>query len=67
MPLRKNTDEPASEPAAARQPTEEAPTDNVAMVSRNSDLSDAQPNATVRILDDDAAAEADKAQALESE
>lgn len=36
--------------------------DEVAMVSRNADGSDAQPHKTVRILDDEAAAEADKAQ-----
>lgn len=36
--------------------------DHVAMVSRNPDGSDAQPNATVRILDADASTEADDAQ-----
>ena len=38
-------------------------TDDVAMVSRNADGSDAQPHKTVRILDRKASAEADKAQA----
>ncbi len=38
------------------------PEDHVAMVSRDADGNDAQPNTTVRILDDDDSAEADEAQ-----
>ncbi len=38
------------------------PEDHVAIVSRNADGSDAQSHKTVRILDPDAAAEADAAQ-----
>jgi hypothetical protein len=40
----------------------EMPEDHVAMVSRDAAGNDAQPNATVRILDDDASTEADEAQ-----
>lgn len=58
MPTAKNDSKPASEAQEAK----EEPVDNVAMVSRHADGSDAQPHKTVRIIDDDAAAEADRAQ-----
>lgn len=41
--------------------------DEVAMVSRNADNSDAQPNPTKRILSDEESAKADKAQRVINE
>lgn len=56
MPSPKDTTKPVSEA------TEASAVDEVAMISRHADGSDAQPHKTVRIIDADAAAEADEAQ-----
>ncbi len=62
--MAKRTDKPAGTDVegVANRPGSVPMVDAVAMVSRNADNSDAQPNPTVRILSKEDSAKADKAQ-----
>lgn len=65
MTPRKSREAPQAgtdDPRVAKRPGSQPVKDEVAMVSRLADGSDAQPNPTGRVLDEKAATEADRAQ-----